>query len=46
MVLQYLSIRYSILGLLVSSKNILGFDNIEVYISTARPWSIFGSAGK
>jgi hypothetical protein len=42
MVLGYLSIRHIILGVFISSKNILGDKNIDIYICTVRPGSILG----
>lgn len=46
MVLGYLSIKYIILCMFISSINILGHDNIEIYIHNARSERLFGNAGK
>jgi hypothetical protein len=46
MILWYLSIKYILLDIFISSRNILGCDNMDIYIYIARAERIFGNTGK
>jgi hypothetical protein len=46
MILWYLSIKYILLDIFISSRNILGCDNMDIYINITRAERIFGNTGK
>jgi hypothetical protein len=46
MVLGYLGVKYIILGVFTSSRNILGRAYVDIYIYIARSERIFGNIGK
>jgi hypothetical protein len=45
-ILWYLSIKYILLDIFTCSGNILGCDNMDIYIYIARAERIFGNTGK
>jgi hypothetical protein len=46
MILGYLSIKYILLDIFISSRNILGFNHMDIYVYIDRRECIFGNMGK